>query len=324
MGTDTFRYVGEDTRMSRAYGYTSYGGPETETWFDRPEPAPGPSELVIRVKAIGVNPIDYKIRSGAMADPQATPAFPLVLGVEASGVVVAVGSDVIGFSEGDAVMGRSAPEHGSYAEHAVLLAEATAHKPPQLSFLQAAALPVAGGTAWEVLERLDIAEGQTLLINGIGGGVGVMGAQLARDRGAAVFGVGSAAKRPLVESLGATLVPYDSGDVVEQMRELLPGGVDAILDLVGGGPLRQVAILITNPARIVSIVDPGVNEIGGTFLVSGTAGVPSVARLVAEGKVDPKILQTYPFDEAPQALRAMEAGHVLGKIVIDLEQTTRA
>src|SRR5690349_16723895 len=106
--------------MSRAYGFTSYGGPETETWFDRPEPSPGPSELVIRVKAAGVNPADYKIRSGMMANPQATPQFPRVLGVEAAGVVVAVGSDVEGFAEGDEVLGSTAPRHGSYAEHAVL------------------------------------------------------------------------------------------------------------------------------------------------------------------------------------------------------------
>ena len=87
--------------MSRAYGYTSYGGPETETWFDRPEPAPGPRDLVIKVKAVGVNPADYKIRSGMFANPQATPDFPLVMGTEAAGVVVAVGSDVEGFAQGD-------------------------------------------------------------------------------------------------------------------------------------------------------------------------------------------------------------------------------
>jgi NADPH:quinone reductase len=310
--------------MSRAYGYTSYGGPETETWFDRPEPVPGPSELVIKVKAVGVNPVDYKIRRGAMANPQATPDFPLVLGVEAAGVVVAVGSDVQGFAQGDEVMGKTAPGHGSYAEHTVLLAEATRHKPPQISFVQAAALPVAGGTAWDALEKLGVTEGETLLINGVGGGVGVMAAQLARNRGAAVFGVGSETKRSMTESLGATLVPYDSGDVVKQMRRLLPGGVDAILDVVGGEPMRHVAILITNPARIVSVADPSVAELGGSFLVSSSAGVPALATLVAAGKVDPKVLQTYPFDEAPQALRAVESGHTLGKIVIDLEQTTQA
>ena len=309
--------------MSRAYGYTSYGGPETETWFDRPEPVPGPRDLVIKVRAVGVNPVDYKIRSGAMAKPQAAPVFPLVLGVEAAGVVVAVGSDVEGFAEDDQVMGRTAPGQGSYAEHAVLLAETAVHKPPQVSFVQAAALPVAGGTAWDTLEKLGIAEGETLLINGVGGGVGVLAAQLARNRGVVVFGVGSETKRSMTESLGAILVPYDRGDVVEQMRALLPGGVDAIFDLVGGESMRHVAILITNPARIVSVVDPGVAELGGSFLHSSSAGVPAVASLVAAGKVDPKVLQTYPFDEAPQALRAVESGHALGKIVIDLKQTTQ-
>ncbi len=310
--------------MSRAYGYTSYGGPETETWFERPEPTPGPSELVIKVKAVGINPADHKIRSGAMANPQATPQFPLVMGVEAAGVVLAVGSDVEGFAVGDEVMGKAAPGHGSYAEHAVLLAESTTRKPAQVSFVQAAALPVAAGAAWDALEKLGITEGETLLINGIGGGVGVMTAQLTRNRGAAVFGVGSETKRAMTESLGATLVSYDSGDVVEQMRQMLPGGVDAILDVVGGEPMRHVAILITNPARIVSIADPSVVELGGSFLSSGSAGVPAVANLVAAGKVDPKVLQTYPFNEAPQALRAVESGHTLGKIVIDLEQTTQA
>lgn len=308
--------------MSRAYGYTSYGGPETETWFDQPEPVPGPSELVIKVRAVGVNPVDHKIRSGAMANPQAKPDFPLALGVEAAGVVVSVGSDVEGFAEGDEVMGKSAPDHGSYAEHAVLLAGATAHKPVKVSFVQAAALPVAGGTAWDVLQKLGVDDGETLLINGIGGGVGVLAAQLARDRAVAVFGVASESKRAMVESLGATLVAYDTSDVVEQMRELLPGGLDAIFDLVGGEPMRQVAVLVAGPTRIVSVVDPNVAELGGSFLVSSTAGLSAVAELVAHGKLDPKVLQTYPFDEAPQALRSVESGHTLGKIVIDLEQTT--
>lgn len=309
--------------MSKAYGYTSYGGQENETWLDRAVPTPGPSELVIEVRAVGVNPVDHKIRSGAMANPEATPNFPLVLGVEASGVVVAVGSDVDGFAKGDAVLGKTAPEHGSYAEHAVLLAEDTTQKPPQVSFVQAAALPVAGGTAWDVLEKLGVAEGETLLVNGVGGGVGVVAAQLARDRGVAVFGIGSESKRPLTESLGATLVPYDSGDVVEQMRALLPGGVDAVFDVVGGEPMRKVASLVINPSRIVSVADPGVAELGGSYLVSSSVGVPTVADMVANGKVDPKVLQTYPFGEAAQALRAVESGHMLGKIVIDLEQTTQ-
>ncbi len=310
--------------MSKAYGYTSYGGPETQTWWDRPVPTPGPSELAIEVRAVGVNPVDHKIRSGAMANPQATPSFPVALGVEASGVVVAVGSDVHGFAVGDAVLGKTAPEHGSYAEHAVLLAADTTHKPAQLGFVTAAALPVAAGTAYDVLQRLDVAEGATLLVNGVGGGVGVLLAQLARDRGIAVFGVASEGKRPLVESLGATLVAYDAGDVVAQVRAMLPDGVDAVVDLVGGASMRAVAALAADPSKVVSVADPGVGELGGSFLVSSSAGVATVVAMVAEGKVDPRVMETYPFDEAPLALRAVESGHVLGKVVIDLQQVTRA
>lgn len=191
-----------------------------------------------------------------------------------------------------------------------------------MSWVDAATLSVAGATAWDALERVGLGEGtpagQTVLINGVGGGVGLMAAQIARDRGVAVFGVASAGKRPLVESLGATLVPYDDGDVVDQVRALLPGGVDAVLDVIGGESLRSVAILITDPARIVSVTDPAVTELGGSHLVSTSVGVPAVAELVAAGKLDPKVLQTYPFDDAAQALRSIESGHTLGKIVIEL------
>jgi NADPH2:quinone reductase len=309
--------------MSKAYGYSAYGGPENEIWFDRPEPTPGPSELVIKVHAIGVNPVDFKVRAGMRADPAATPAFPMVLGSEAAGTVTAVGGDVEGFTVGDEVMGRAAPEHGTYAEHAVLLAASTAHKPVHLDFVAAAALPVAGSSAWEALDRVKVHAGDTVLINGIGGGVGVMAAQLARDRGAAVIGIGSEAKRRLTESLGAALVTHDNGDVAARVRELLPDGPNVLIDLVGGNALNAVANLVGDPARIVSIVDPGVEALGGTFLISTGAGLEPVAELVATGKADPKVLQTYPFDEAPTALRAVESGHTLGKVVIDLNRTTR-
>jgi NADPH:quinone reductase-like Zn-dependent oxidoreductase len=304
--------------VSRAYGYSRYGGPENETWFDRPIPVPGPSELVIEVRAIGVNPVDAKIREGVTADPAATPAFPLVLGVEAAGVVVATGSDVDSFAKGDQVMGKAAPDHGTYAEHAVLLASSCVSKPPQLSFAAAAVVPVAGSTAWEALDVLHLSDGETLLINGVGGGVGVIAAQLARDRDVAVFGTGSGAKRELTESVGATLVRYDAGPVVDEVRALLPDGVDAVLDVVGGDSLAAVAGLAKDPARVVSVVDPAVEKAGGTLLVATGSGTAAVAELITAGKVDPKILTTVPFDEAPQALRGIESGHTLGKVVIEI------
>lgn len=309
--------------MSRAYGFEAFGGPETEIWFDRDEPTPGPSELVIAVHAFGVNPVDFKIRSGVMTGPDAQTSFPQALGNEASGVVTAVGSDVDGFSAGDEVFGPTAAEHGAYAEHAVLSAAGCVRKPQQVSHVDAAALPVAAGTAWDCLERLAVAEGGTLLLNGAGGGVGVAALQLARDRGIAVFATASESKRPMVESLGATLIPYDTGDVVEQVRAILPGGVDAVLDAVGGESLRAVAILVTDPQRIVSIADAAVEQLGGSMLVNSGAGLAQLAEMVAGGKLDPKVTETYAFDDAPQALRAIESGHVLGKIVVDVAGSTK-
>lgn len=304
--------------MSRAYGFESYGGPETETWFDRDEPTPGPSELTVAVHAFGVNPVDHKIRSGAMANPEAQTGFPQVLGSEASGVVVAVGSDVEGFSVGDEVFGSTAQEHGSYGEHAVLAAAGCVRKPQQLSHTAAAALPIAAATAWDALELLDVAEGGTLLVNGAGGGVGVAALQLARDRGIAVFASASEDKRAMVESLDATLLPYDTGDVVTQVRAVLPDGVDGILDVVGGDPMRSVAVLVTDQARVVSIADPEVEALGGSFLLNSGAGLAQVAELVVAGKLDPKVTEVYSFLDAPQALRSVESGHVLGKIVVDV------
>ena len=307
--------------MSRAYGYSAFGGPDLETWFERGIPTPGPSELVIEVRAAGVNPADAKMRSGLFADPDDMKSFPLVLGLEAAGLVTAVGEDVDGFREGEEVVGKPSRDNGTFAEHAVIRAADAVAKPQQVSHVHAAALPVAGGTAWDCIEALGVTEGSTVLINGVGGGVGVVAAQLCRDRGAAVFGTGSGGKRALAESLGVTFVAYQES-VVQQMRDIMPGGVDAVLDCVGGESLREVAILVTDPARIISIADPQVEHLGGHFLFGSSAGLATLLEMVVQDKLDPKVLQTYPFDEAAEAMRAVESGHVLGKVVIDMAQTT--
>ena len=315
--------------MTKAYGFSAYGGTDTQDWFDLPDPTPGANEVLVRVKAVGVNAVDWKIRQGYMADPEAAgldTAFPQVLGVEAAGVVEAVGADVDGLAVGDEVFGSAAAGHGTYAELAVLDASATVRKPVQVGFDAAAALPVSALTAYAAVQQLDLAEGQTLLVTAAAGSVGVALLQLARDRGVAVFGVASEAKRPMVESLGAVLVPYDGErDVVTQMRDLLPGGVDAVVDLVGGDTLQQVAVLVKTPSGILSAVEPAVADLGGAEITHDrpAAWLTALAQLVAEDKLDPKITDRYPFDEAPQALAAVESGHSLGKVVIDLGQATR-
>jgi NADPH2:quinone reductase len=245
--------------------------------------------------------------------------LPAVLGSEVSGVVREVGKDVDGFTENDEIFGSVAPGSGGYAEYTLVTASAAAHKPPQVSFNDAATLTVAAATAYDGVTQLDLKEGQTLLVNGIGGGVGVAAAQIARDLGVNVIGTGSEDKRALVESLGATLIA--SGDGVEdRVKEILPDGVDAILDLAGGDALRAVSGLVANRTKLISAGDPGVEELGGHMIERDRTHrvLEIVGALVADGKLDPHVEDVRPLDEAADAVAAVEIGHARGKVVIEV------
>lgn len=296
----------------RAYGYDEHGGPDVQGFVDLPAPEAGPAELLVAVHASAVNPVDVKMRSGQLPGE-----LPAVFGREVAGVVRAVGQDVDSFAVGDEVLGVVAPGSGGFAELAVLTAATAVKKPVQVSFPDAATLPVAGATAYDAVRQLGLASGQTLLITGIGGGVGVVAAQLARDAGVMVVGVGSESKRALAESLDATLIPYGDG-VADRVREILPDGVDGILDLVGGDSLRAVAGL---GKAIVSTADPETAaEVGGASVerVPGAESLAALAALVADGKVDPHVRDLLPLDEAAAAVASVESGHALGKVVVQV------
>jgi NADPH2:quinone reductase len=305
--------------MPKVYGFAEYGGPEKQDFWEEPKPTPGPSELLIAVKAAGVNPVDAKIRSGAYQAVMPVD-FPSVMGMEASGVVEEVGKDVEGFSVGDEVFGSTAPGSGGFAEYTLLVAASTAKKPPHVSFTDAATLPVAGVTAYAGVRQLGLVEGQTLLITGIGGGVGVAAAQIARDQGLNVIGTGSESKRDLAESLGATLFDYSKGDVAEQVRSVMPDGVDGILDLIGGDALREVADLVTDKSKLVTAADPQTAaELGGDQVTFERSGVlAEVAQLVSDGKLNPHAVDLLPFDKAGDAVAGVESGHSRGKVVLEV------
>lgn len=305
--------------MPKAYGFTEYGGPETQGHLDLAKPQPGAGELLVAVRAAGVNPVDWKLRQGHMAEVMPLD-LPAVLGREVSGAVEEVGQDVEDFSVHDEILGSVAPGSGGYAEYALVTASTATKKPPQVSFIDAAALPVAAGTAYDAVQQLDLQEGQTLLINGIGGGVGVIAAQLARDLGVFVIGTGSEAKRELAESLGATLVNYGDG-VADRVREILPDGVDAILDLVGGDAARDVADLVADRSRLLSTAGPAaVSESGGAAVERDGSGsvLATIVALVADGKLDPHVSDVLPLERAGEALASVESGHTRGKIVIEV------
>jgi NADPH2:quinone reductase len=305
--------------MVKAFGYNSNGGPDVQEFLDLEMPSPMAGELLVEVRAAGVNPVDWKIRSG-MLGPASPSDLPAVLGREVSGVVREVGQDVEGFAVNDEVFGNVAPGSGGYAEYTLVTASAAAHKPPQVSFNDAAALPVAVATAYDGVTQLGLKEGQTLLINGVSGGVGVAAAQIARDANINVIGTASEDKRALVESLGATLVPYGDG-VADRVKELLPDGVDAIFDLAGGDGLRAVAELLSDRNKLITAGDPvTATELGGHMIErDGTHRVLEIlATLVAEDKLDPHVEDIRPLDEAAEAIAAVEVGHARGKVIIEV------
>ncbi|MFJ9348128.1 NADP-dependent oxidoreductase [Streptomyces sp. NPDC101237] len=305
--------------MPKAYVYTRHGGPETEAFADVDRPVPGPGELLIAVRAAGVNPVDWKLRGGFRRPGEGEARFPEVLGSEAAGVVVEVGEGVSGFAAGDEVFGNTAG--GAFAQYALLTASVTAHKPAALSFTDAATLPVAAATAYDGVRQLGLPEGATLLVTGAGGGVGAAALQIARAWGLRVVGVASEAKKDFVESLGAVHVPSGPG-LAERLRAAAPEGVDAVYDLVGGEVLAEAADLLADRTRLITAgaAPDTVAALGGSRVERArTAAVlDEVAELVVGGELDPFVSRTFPLDEAGLALRAVEDGHARGKIVIEV------
>lgn len=305
--------------MVKAYGYRANGGPEVQEFLEIDMPTPLPADLLVQVRAAGVNPVDWKIRSGAYG-PTPPENFPVVFGFEASGVVRAAGKDAKGFAVGDEVFGRAAPGSGTWAEFTLLIADGTTHKPPHVSFTDAATLSIAGATAYDGVTQLDLKPGQTLLINGASGGVGVAAAQIARDLDINVIGIASEAKRALVESLDATFVAYGDG-VADRVRELMPDGVDAILDLAGGDGLRAVAELVADKTKLISAADPATAaEVGGHAIVRDYDRkiLDLLATMVGDRKLDPHVEDVLPLDRAAEAMAAVERGHAKGKVVIEV------
>ena len=304
--------------MPTAYGYRANGGPEVEEYLDLPVPTPGPGQLLVRVRAAGVNPADWKRRDGMRMPGGPPPEFPIVMGGEVAGVVEATGGDAADFARGDAVFGNTAA--GGFAEYTLLAVELAAHKPEKVSFTEAATLPSAAATAYDGVHQLALAPGATLLIVGVGGGVGAAAAQIARHGAVTVVGTASPGKREFVESLGAVHVPYGPG-VVDRIQAAAPGGIDAIYDLVGGAALTEVAPLLADRSKLVSAGDRAtVTELGGAFVARtrNRATLEAAARLVVDGVLRPTVTATFPLEQAGAAMRAVESGHARGKIVIEI------
>ena len=312
----------------RAMVLPRFGGPDVLELqqIDRPEPAPG--EVLVRVIASGTNPVDAKLRQNANW-AGLTP--PFVLGYDAAGIVEAVGQGTVGFKPGDEVFYSpeiSGNPLGSYAEYNRVPASIIAPKPRNLSFEEAAAVPLAGGTAWEaIIRRLQIRPGETVLIHGGAGGVGSFAVQLAKAAGARVLASASTSNQEAMKQLGADVtIDYTREDPFEVARSHTGGkGVDAVFDTVGGEMIAK-SIPVTRPfGRLACILTPGGTLGGlasknqtlfGIFLMREAERLREMAAWIEQSGARPLIGEVLPLEEVRRAHERLDSGHGTGKVVL--------
>jgi NADPH:quinone reductase len=305
----------------------AYGGPEVLRLADEPAGEPGPGQARIAVRAAGVNPVDYKAYSGAFGTDPAR--LPIRLGSEASGVVTAAGPDAIGpagpVTPGQEVIAFRAP--GAYAAELVVPARALVPKPAELEWPQAAGLMLTGATAWHALAATDVGPGDTVLVHGAAGGVGLMAVQLATARGATVIATASPARHEFLRGLGALPVAYGSG-LEQRVRDAAPGGVAAALDLIGTGEAMDVSLAtVADRARIATIAGFARGLAEGVKVLGGAPGADpgteirdaarlELARMAQDGTLRVFVDQTFPLADVAAAHRLIMNGHVRGKIAV--------
>ncbi len=300
-----------------------FGGPEQLAVTTIPTPEPRAGEVRVAVRAIGVNPIDWKLYSGAFGRD---PALLRGLGSDISGVVDALGTGVTGWSVGDAVVVASLPQT-AYAEHVLVPVDLLVAKPESVSFEVAGGVGVVAGTAVHALETVHVGRGDTLLLHGGAGGVGGLIVQLAVRRGARVIATASAGNHDYLRALSAEPTTYGAG-LEERVRALAPGGVDAAIDAVGTDEALDSSVaLVADRSRIVTlagfgrVAELGIRAIGGgPGADPGTAvraaAVPEVLDLLARGEVELPVARTYPLEDTAQAHRDSIEGHTRGKLVV--------
>jgi NADPH:quinone reductase-like Zn-dependent oxidoreductase len=312
--------------MQTVIQYTRFGGPEVLQVAERPDPVPGDGKVLITVKAAGVNPIDWKLRTGIRpSDPIETPRR---IGLDASGVISALGAGVDGWAIGDEVVVHGAS--GAYASEIVASVGKLVAKPANVSFADAAALGVPAGTAYQAVASLGVGEGDVLLVHGASGAVGQAAIQFARARGVTVVGTASSHNLDRVRELGAIALEYGDG-LVQRVHEAVPQGVDYVLDLAGTDAALQASFeLVADRSHIGTIVagaqaaDLGIKAWSGGSPVPLTPeenalraeGLRVALEGLADGTFQVEIGATYPLKDAAEAHRAGQSGAVRGKIVL--------
>ena len=301
----------------------AFGGPEVLELTEVDRPVPLPTEVLVRVRAVGVNPVEAVIRSGRfplLGEP------PFILGWDVCGMVADVEPGVTRFRPGDEVYGMPffPRPANAYAEYVAAPSRQLARKPASLSHAEAAALPLAGLTAWQALvDTAQVAAGQRVLIHGAGGGVGHLAVQIARARGAYVIGTASAAKHDLIASLGADeLIDYRAADFAAHVD-----GVDVVLDTIGGevarrsiGVLRRGGLLVTIVGRrdvdLAVCTEAAGRRFAGVSVEPDYPALEALADLAESGKLRMHLQATLSLAEAVKAHELLESGSVIGKIAL--------
>lgn len=304
--------------MPLAVRFKEYGGVDVLDVMQVDRPRPGAGDVLVRVKAAGINPGEAKIREGLLHDRWPA-TFPSGQGSDLAGIVEEIGEGVTGFAVGDAVIGFT-NSRGSQAEYVVVRAVDLTHRPDGVSWEAAGSLFVAGTTAYAAVRAVSVGDGDTLVVSGAAGGVGSIVVQLAKNAGARVIGLAGEANHEWLAKHGAIPIRYGDG-VAERIKEVSGGHLDAFIDTHGGNYVELALDLGIRPDRIDTIVDfraagkYGVKNEGNA--AAGNADVlAKLATLVSEGRLEIPIARVYSLSEVRDAYRELERGHTRGKIVL--------
>jgi NADPH:quinone reductase-like Zn-dependent oxidoreductase len=310
------------TPTMKAVVIHEYGGPDVLKYEDVPRPEPQADQVLVRVLAAGVNPVDGMIRSGMFANEKR--AFPIILGGDVAGVVEKVGSKITKFKLGDPVFAYvSLDNSGGYAQYALVTEREAAPKPKSLTYVEAAAVPIVAMTAWQALiDTAKLKSGQTVLIHGGSGGVGSFAIQIAKARGAKVIATASTANQDFLKQLGADVAI----DYTKQKFEDVAKDVDVVLDSIGRDTLARSYGVVKKGGIIVSLVArPKESElekhgIRGTALnvEPNSEDLAEIGRLIDDKKIKVIVSQTFALSEAMKAQEQVATGHTRGKIVLKI------
>lgn len=305
----------------RAVRIHAYGGPEVLVAEDAPRPEPGAKEVLIRVQAAGINPWDWKVRTGYVKDIIRF-QLPMIPGWDVSGIIAAAGAETTAFKPGDEVYGLlDRSRDGSYAEYAVAQAAELALKPKSLDFVQAAAMPMTSLAAWQALfEQAGLSAGQTILIHGAAGGIGHLAVQFAKWKGAYVIGTAATKDLDFVLRLGADeVIDFQTEQFEDKVRD-----VDVVLDVIAGEVQERSWPVIRKGGILVSTLSISSMETATKFGVQAKAftahsdgpQLAQIAELVDAGKVKPFVNTVLPLEAAGQAHDLLQHGHMRGKVVL--------